>query len=380
MENKEVKRKIKKRKIKLTKLGKEVVGGIITLSLLGGATTVLASSLDKPDTVEPVETTIVSEYDDIFETEANLAPIINETTSVTPTPVEETTSSETIVTPTQTEEEIETIVPTEEIEMIEETNPEVTEVIENTSNIENLSGVSTLHIGYADDRNQASDLERYTMVRERYGALIDYVSVQTGWDSRLITALISQENPDKDDQSRNGTYGLTSINNINQGRTNPIRINGVVQQLTVDVYSLNDNTLFMDGLYGDVTVGDYRAILTEISIHSYDFTQLTNRYSPTDAAFLCLGSYNGGLGTISGSDANAALNNFTTNLYYSHDEEYYSHVLGKITAYYGDDMTNQDPIVITDLDGNSYGFYIDANYDSINTVSVSYDLANSHTL
>ena len=376
------KRNIKKRKLKLTPLGQKVVGlSAIVLT----ATTLLtigiankAVSADQKENNIPTIETIQTEMEDIFEVN-NLSPIINETVVATPTP--EVIPTETIATPTPVEEVIETIAPTEEvIETIEETNPEVTEVIENTSSVENLSGVSTIHIGYADDRNQASDLERYTMVRERYGALIDYVSMQTGWDSRLITALISQENPDKVDQSRNGTYGLTSINNINQGRTNPIRINGVVQQLTVDVYSLNDNTLFMDGLYGDVTVGDYRAILTEISIHSNDFAQLTNRYSPTDAAFLCLGSYNGGLGTISGSDANAALNNFTTNQYYSHDEEYYSHVLGKITAYYGDDMTNQDPIVITDLDGNSYGFYIDANYDSINTVSVSYDLANSHTL
>lgn len=395
MENKEVKRKIKKRKIKLTKLGKEVVGGIITLSLLGGATTVLASSLDKPDTLEPVETTIASEYDDIFETEANLAPIINETTSVTPTPVEETTSSETETLPTENIETIEETTPTENIEAIEETTPTET----NETTLETLEQVSpsvsvdipeldlsspmTLTIGCSSLRNFNSDLEIYNIVRERYGLLIDKVASETRWDPRLITAMIALENPDKQDQSAYSTYGLTSITSWHHNQTYNYRYfdengNSEIRNITINVYDLDNNQLYMGGLYGNVTTGDHDAIIAQIAIlENYLENIHNNNYDYVSAGILDIGAYNGGPGVVTNGNINASLNSFINEMRVNHNQNYYSDVFGKMFAALG---SNINDVYFTSLNtGETYSYNLQES-NLTNELNVSNTINNTHTL
>lgn len=384
MENKEVKRKIKKKKFRLTKLGKQVAAGFLTTTLLISTGTAIASTLDKTKTDIPVETTeIIEEYDDIFETEANLAPIINETTSVTPTPVEETTSSETETIPTENIETIEETTPTETnettMETIEQVSPSVSVDIPELD----LSSPMTLTIGCSSLRNFNSDLEIYNIVRERYGLLIDQVASETRWDPRLITAMIALENPDKQDQSAYSTYGLTSITSWHHNQTYNYRYfdengNSEIRNITVNVYDLDNNQLYMDGLYGNVTTGDHDAIIAQIAIlENYLENIHNNNYDYVSAGILDIGAYNGGPGVVTNGNINASLNSFINEMRVNHNQNYYSDVFGKMFAALG---SNINDVYFTSLNtGETYSYNLQES-NLTNELNVSNTINNTHTL
>lgn len=392
------KRTIKKRKIRLTPLGKKVAGltGAIMIgtSLIGIMSVKENAKADVStpptlETIEEVETT--ESFEDIFVVnQESLTPIINETTAtITTSPVvEETTPSE--------NEEIETLVeevtPSLSVEQTNETN--VTETInqdnteeriieEDTSYLDNINSTTTLSVGYAYDRNASSDLENYNKVRNRFGPLIDHIATETRWDPRIITAFIAQENPDKRDQSANYTYGITSITTVHQGQTYSYGYfdengNYSMRNITIDVYSLDNNELYMDGLYGNVTTGDYNAIIAKIAILENYANQINNSNSYLDSMgsfILAMPAYNSGVTCINNlarnnNSLNGTLNDLASGSNPAADSNYISHVLYKIP----EELTND--LYFTTLSGQTYSF----NLEQTNTLGGLSTSNNSRTL
>ena len=349
MENKEVKRKIKKRKIKLTKLGKEVAAGFLTTTLLISTGTAIASTLDKTKTDIPVETTeIIEEYDDIFGTEENLAPILNETTP---------TVTETVVTETEPTEEVEIIeeIPEETVVVatptptpaIEETTPIIEETMPtqetiNYSPFEIPDSNINLEIGPSSTRNTSDDLLKYNTVRENYGDIIDQIAMETRWDPRLLSAMIAQENPFDADQTYRGIYGITSIDGIHNGHTYSIGIfdengNHSVRNITIDVNEINSNP--RSAIYAQI------AILEEY-LRNYDIST---------TGLEVFGSYNGGPATMYGSTLEESFNNFRLSYQYPHDHEYYSNIFYKLNALSFEGIND---LYYTNLDGETASFNI----------------------
>ena len=377
------KRKPKRRKIKLTKLGKEVVASISTLAILGASIGIAhnaVSASTKEQEVIPTLETIQTDMEDIFEVN-ELTPIINryevETTSITPTPTTIETTETT--TPTETEEEIQSIETTPSIEetiITDETTP-----VETTLD---LNSSLTISMGYAPNRNENDDLLKYNTVRQNYGPLIDYISSQTRWDPRLITAIIAQENPFKVDQSSNYTYGITSITTVHQGQTYNYGYfdengNHEIRSITVDVYSLDNNDLFMGGLYGNVTTGDYNAIITQIAILENYMVQINNSNSylgNIGSGILAMPAYNSGVGSINNvarnnTNLNESLNDLVNESNPYADPYYFAHVFYKIP----NGMTND--LYFTSLDGETTSFNVEFTYE---VGGISASNTNTHTL
>lgn len=392
------KRTIKKRKIRLTPLGKKVAGlaGAIMIgtSLIGIMAVKESAKADvsTPPTIETIEEVETTEsFEDIFVVnQESLTPIINETTAtITTTPVvEETTPSE--------NEEIETLVeevtPTISVEQTNETiatetinqdNNEERIIEEDTSYLDNINSTTTLSVGYAYDRNASSDLENYNKVRNRFGPLIDHIATETRWDPRIITAFIAQENPDKRDQSANYTYGITSITTVHQGQTYSYGYfdengNYSMRNITIDVYSLDNNELYMDGLYGNVTTGDYNAIIAKIAILENYANQINNSNSYLDSMgsfILAMPAYNSGVTCINNlarnnNNLNSTLNDLSSGSNPAADSNYISHVLYKIPEEFTNDL------YFTTLSGQTYSF----NLEQTNTLGGLSTSNNSRTL
>ena len=382
------KRTIKKRKIKLTPLGQKVVGlGAVIMAattLIGVAVTHKAVTASSNETNIPTIETIQTEMEDIFEAN-NVAPIIND---VTPTTVEsievveEATPSEAETTPT---ESIETIEETTPVETTIETASETLPAIETTiMPMEELNSTINISMGYAPDRNETDDITKYNTVRQNYGPLIDYISSQTRWDSRLITAIIAQENPFKVDQSSNYTYGITSITTVHQGQTYNYGYfdengNHEIRSITVDVYSLDNNELFMGGLYGNVTTGDYNAIITQIAILENYMAQINNSNSylgDVGSGILAMPAYNSGVGAINNVARNnnsldGSLNSLVNGSNPAADPYYFAHVFYKIP----EGMTND--LYFTSLNGETTSFNVEFTHE---VGGISTSNSNSHTL
>lgn len=346
MENKEVKRKIKKKKFKLTKLGKQVAAGIVAATLLIGTTTVIASTLENSKE-EPIETTtMVEELDDIFSNQENLAPIINETTP---------TITEPVVTETEPTEEVEIIeeIPEETVVVatptpaIEETTPIMEETMPtqetvNYSPFEIPDSNINLEIGPSSTRNTSDDLLKYNTVRENYGDIIDQIAMETRWDPRLLSAMIAQENPFDEDQTYRGIYGITSIDGIHNGHTYSIGIfdengNHSVRNITIDVNEINSNP--RSAIYAQI------AILEEY-LRNYDISI---------TGLEVFGSYNGGPATMYGSTLEESFNNFRLSYQYPHDHEYYSNIFYKLNALSFEGIND---LYYTNLDGETASFNI----------------------
>lgn len=348
MENKEVKRKIKKKKFKLTKLGKQVAAGIVAATLLIGTTTVIASTLENSKE-EPIETTtMVEELDDIFSNQENLAPIINETTP---------TITEPVVTETEPTEEVEIIeeIPEETVvvatptptPVVEETNPIMEETMPtqetvNYSPFEIPDSNINLEIGPSSTRNTSDDLLKYNTVRENYGDIIDQIAMETRWDPRLLSAMIAQENPFDEDQTYRGIYGITSIDGIHNGHTYSIGIfdengNHSVRNITIDVNEINSNP--RSAIYAQI------AILEEY-LRNYDIST---------TGLEVFGSYNGGPATMYGNTLNEAFDNFRLSYQYTHDHEYYSNIFYKLNALSFEGIND---LYFTNLNGETATFDI----------------------
>lgn len=381
----EVKRKIKKKKFRLTKLGKQVAAGIVTTTLLISTGTAIASTLDKTKTDIPVETTeIIEEYDDIFGTEENLAPIINETTpTVTPTPIiEETEPTEEIEIIEEIPEET-VVVATPTPEVIEETTP----ITEETFSIPDEMAPLTIEIGYGSNYNHDSDMQNYYNIRERYGALIDHVAAETRWDPRILTALISQENPRCENQSANNTYGLTSITTVHQGEVIPYGYfdeqgNYTVINLTINMSDLEDSTLYMGGLYGNVTVGNYNSLRIGVAILQYNEALTRNQNSYLQGAepgVIGMTGYNSGGPWMSNLAArmgnfNATLGALETDSNPYADRFYLNHLLYKIP----EEQTN-NLFFTSRTDGQTYYFNV-IQTNEFGGITSTYTNTNANTL
>lgn len=366
MENKEVKRKIKKKKFKLTKLGKQVATGIVATTLLIGTTTVIASSLENSKE-EPIETTtVIEEFDDIFSNQENLAPIINETTStVTPTPIiEETEPTEEIeVLEEMPEETIVVATPTPEV--IEETTPSTEETIPtqesiNYSFFEIPDSNINLEVGPSSIRDIDQDLLKYNTVRENYGDIIDEIAMETRWDPRLLSAMIAQENPFNRDQD--GVYGITSIDGIHNGSTYPIAVfdengNYSTRNITIDVNEIDTNP--RAAIYAQVAI-------LEDYLRYYDIS---------NTGLKVFGSYNGGPATMYGNTLNEAFDNFRLSYQYTHDHDYYANIFYKLNALSFEGIND---LYFTNLNGETATFDITFT-DEAGELHANY-LNNTNTL
>lgn len=362
-------RKVKKRKIKLTKLGKEVVASISTLAIIGtgiGIAHNVVNASSKEQSITPSLDTIQTDMENIFEVN-NLTPIINEasveSTNITTTPI---VLNETISTSSENEEEIEFFdTSTPIIEDNLNNSREITSVESNEATI-NINSELTISMGFAPNRNENDDLIKYNTVRQNYGPLIDFISSQTRWDPRLITAIIAQENPFKVDQSSNYTYGITSITTVHQGQTYNYGYfdengNHEIRSITVDVYSLDNNDLFMGGLYGNVTTGDYNAIITQIAILENYMVHINNSNSylgNIGSGILAMPAYNSGVGSINNlarnnNNLNDSLNDLVNGSNPYADPYYFAHVFYKIP----NGMTNN--LYFTSLNGETTSFNVE---------------------
>lgn len=355
------KRNIKKRKLKLTPLGQKVVGlGAIILTattLLGLSITHNLVSADQKENNIPTLETSQTEMEDIFEVN-NLSPIINETTVSTPT--EEIIPTETIATPTPVEEVIETIettTPTEEVEIIEENDQ-----IINNSSFEIPASNINLNIGYSSTRNTSEDINKYNTVRENYGEIIDRIALETRWDPRLITAIIAQENPYDQDQTYRGIYGITSTSSIHNGQTYQLGTfdqngNQQITNITVDINRVN-----IDPEY---------AIYVQLAI----LQNYLRPYNINVDGTRVFGAYNGGPGSITGSNLTDSINYFLSGTDYPHDREYYSNVFYKLNALSFEGIDN---LYFTNLDGETASFNI-TFIDELSVVRAN-TISNSHAL
>lgn len=376
------KRTIKKRKIRLTPLGKKVAG--LTGAIMIGTSFIgimavkenAKADISTPPTLETIEEVETTEsFEDIFVVNQEpLTPIINETTATeTRAPIiiePNLTSEETIEdanndnyisvsTPTPTpiidnngaEETIETL--SDSLSQIEE----IDNIATNTPNFEVPVSSFNLTLGYASDRNYSDDVYKYNYVREHYGNIIDEVALETRWDPRIISALISQENPFAQPQA--SVYGITSIHGMHQGETYSYGYydsNGEHQNrnITVDIERVSSDPRF--------------AIEVQIAILQ-TYLEYTNVHD-----ILVFGSYNGGPGTIYGNDTNEALNNFRWNVQLEHDAEYYAHIFYKLNALSDEGINN---LYLTDLHGNTTSFDL-TFVNEPDVISVSN--INTHTL
>lgn len=366
-EPKDVKRTIKKKKFKLTKLGKQVAAGFLTTTLLISTGTAIASTLDKTKTDIPVETTeMIEEYDDIFSNQENLAPIINETTpTVTEPEVTETEPTEEIMeTEVNTPEET-VVVATPTPEIIEESNPIIEETIPtqetvNYSFFEIPDSNINLEIGPSSTRNTSDDLLKYNTVRENYGDIIDQIAMETRWDPRLLTAMIAQENPFNRDQ--NYVYGITSIDGIHNGHTYPIAVfdengNYSIRNITINVSEINSDP--RAAIYAQVAI-------LEDYLRFYDIS---------NNGLEVFGSYNGGPATMYGNTLNEAFDNFRLSYQYPHDHDYYANIFYKLNAL---SFEGVNDLYFTNLNGETATFDITFT-DEAGELHANY-LNNANTL
>lgn len=349
MEQNNIERNIKRRKVKKRKLstfGKRfITGAILTTMLATGAITLskkegvsATNNVDLP----VIETT---EYEDIYEAYNQLAPIINNTT------------------PT---------IETEETIVIESNN--IAPVINGEAYISNDNQTdtyyyrlpedavanSTLFVGPKEGRDESSDMQCYYQIRARYGPLIERIASETRWDPRLITALIAQENHNRVDQSRNNTFGATSITSIHDGQTYNYAYfdengNREQRQITINTDALDlDTSIYMDGY----TNADANSIYGAIAIFENYFNEIsTFDYLNDAAAFaLTLSAYNCGNSQVRGflnncnnmQDAFNATFNIT-----NADNHYIANVIDKLPS-----TTSGSNFYFTTTDGRTITFSI----------------------
>ena len=260
-----------------------------------------------------------------------------------------------------------------------EINPVITPEAEEVS-------MPTMNIVFpkASNTNEASDSKNYSKVKDRYGAYIDKVSKEYGVDSRIITAMIAQENPNGTDISRVGTYGPMCVTSIHNGVTYSYGhyVNGdfVKDSVTFDINALKNKDLYQNGEYGNITKGDALCIEygTIILKDAYSkISKANDNLSPEEVLPLAIAAYNHGYPDIIRCTKNTSnLSEASYSIRYTHakdakndDDQYMEHVLNKIPD------EELGIFTFVDNNGNTIKFNLQKNSE---VSSVSSELSNNY--
>ena len=341
-------------------------------SVAGLSAIVMAMSLIKPKNdntnknikKSPVETTIESK-----EEESKIEPIFS------PESNEEINNNKIIK---------ETILPTETLNM-EELGEEITNTYEVKPN-------TTISFPKASNTNEESDYTNYYKVKDKYGDYIDVISEESGVDSRIIIAMIAQENPDQIDESSYGTYGPMCVTTVHNGETyNYYHYNDngeyVNDPVTININNLkhfSDNmVLYEDGKYGNITIADAWCIYYGVVILKDNFYHVnkSNDLSKEENVPLAILAYNHGYPDIIHCTRNSStLFDACYSVRYTHaydvnydDDQYLEHVLNKIP-----NEELDEPFVFTDNEENKIIFNLERNNDLDNTCSLRIENKKSH--
>ena len=209
----------------------------------------------------------------------------------------------------------------------------------------------TLYFPKANDTNENSDKENYYYVKEKYGLYIDKISKESGIDSRILIAIIAQENAHNQNKEKYGSYGITCITSIHNGVTydyyhynnNGEYVNDKVTINTNNLKRDNENftKIYQNKEYGDITVAEaYGIYYTAVILKDFYSHVNNNNLSTTPEENILLGiaAYNHGY-----VDVNECTKNYD-NIYdkcYSirynnanksanDDDQYIEHILNKI--------------------------------------------------
>lgn len=275
------------------------------------------------------------------------------------------------------------------INSFEETNNS----IDNYEEIENDIITPDITISYpkASNTKERSDYENYYKVKAKYGLYIDKLSKESGIDSRIIIAMIAQENPNGVDSSYKGTYGPMCVTSVHNGETyNYGYYNSsnefVTKKVTIDTKNLKpsseNNQLYKNGEYGKITKADAMCIYYGTVIIKDNFKQInkTNKLSPVENFILSIAAYNHGYPDIIRCTRNSkTLFDACYSIRYRHagdvnydDDQYIEHVLNKIP-----EEELNSPFLFTDNKGNQYSFNLEKNNDisTINSTEITKKIA-----
>ena len=263
-----------------------------------------------------------------------------------------------------------------------------------TSTQDELCPTMTISFPKASDTNETSDYENYYKVKDKYGLYIDKLSKESGVDSRIIIAMIAQENPNGIDQTNVGTYGPMCVTSVHNGETynyGYYNSNGefVNETVTIDInnlkYNSENNQLYENGEYGNITKADAMCIFYGVVIiksNEYQISKSNDNLLPEENFILSLGSFNHGYPDIIRCTKDFDnLFDASYSIRYNHagdnihdDDQYLEHVLNKIPD---EELTT--PFIFTDNNGNTSCFILEKNND-LATVSSSEIINNKKSI
>lgn len=312
------------------------------------------SDKNKTEDITPVETTISYETDEIKESDPS--PIL---------------SSKSL----------------EEIDNNSNNNimPNISEVIEE-NNIENINDdiVPTYNLLFpkASDTNEESDYTNYYNVKEKFGKYIDKLSKESGVDSRIIIAMIAQDNPNGIDETNVGTYGPMCVTSVHNGETyNYYHFNDdneyVCEKVTININNLKpfaeNNELYENGEYGNITNAEAWCLFYGVVITKDYYNQInsSNNLASEENIALAVASYNhGNNDVIRITKYSPTLFDACYSIRYDHasdsyndDDQYMEHVFNKIPD---EELTK--PFTFVDNDGKTLCFSLERN-NEIATIS-----------
>ena len=278
----------------------------------------------------------------------------------------------------------ETTEPTVNIDNIEETIETTNDIVETEDTTdyvveETNSPTMTIYFPKASDTDENSDIQNYNNIKEKYGAYIDEIAKESGVDSRIIIAMIAQENPNMKDQTSQGTYGPMCVTSIHDGETLNYGYydengNFATKKITIEIDNLKNNNLYENGKYGDITVADAYCILYGVAIlkdNNYQLEKSLTNLSPEDIVPLSIASYNQGYPDVIKMtksydnlfDAAYAIRYTYASKDTTDDDRYIEHVFNKIP-----DEELDKPFTFLDNNGNLITFSLEKN-DELSTIS-----------
>lgn len=261
--------------------------------------------------------------------------------------------------------------------IVVETMPNIDDYeIEEDSSKEYEVPTMTISFPKASNTNVESDYNNYYKVKEKYGAYIDKIARESGIDSRILIAMIAQENPDQIDETRYGTYGpmcVTTVHNAETYNYGHYDENGdfINEKVTIDINKLkpndNNNQLYENGKYGNITNADawciyYGAVIIKEGYYRIDAAN--DILTKEEKIPLAISAYNHGYPDVIKCTKNSpTLFDACYSIRYDHagdvnydDDQYLEHVLNKIP----DEELNK-PFRFVDNNGNEMTINIQRN-------------------
>lgn len=246
-------------------------------------------------------------------------------------------------------------------------------------NNENIINPSiTISYPKASNTNERSDYNNYYKVKSKYGLYIDKLSEESGIDSRIIIAMIAQENPNDIDSTNVGTYGPMCVTSVHNGEicnygyyNNSGEFDTKKVHININNLKSNheNNQLYKNGEYGKITNAEAMCIYYGTVIIKDNYKQI-NKFnkglSPVEKFILSISAYNHGYPDVIRCTKNSkTLFDACYSIRYKHagdvkydDDQYIEHVLNKIPE---EELSS--PFLFTDNKGNQYSFNLEKNND-----------------